>query len=115
MESTLADLLRFSHGLFVTKDLLAADLLQEMMTTRDVDEERWHYAAAGLGLKRWHTPLGDMFGHTGEDTGYKSFWHHAPERQLTWVLLLNSNYGQFRTRADRLRADVLELLAEPDH
>jgi hypothetical protein len=24
-------------------------------------------------------------------------------------------YGQFRTRADRLRADVLELLAEPDH
>lgn len=78
-----------------------------------MDEDEWKYDAVGLGLKLWRTRLGDVYGHTGEDTGYKAFWHYAPDRRLRWVLLLNSNYGLFETRALQLREDVLELLAEP--
>jgi D-alanyl-D-alanine carboxypeptidase len=111
MESTLADLARFSHGLFQSERLLSPSMRDEMLLTTPVDKERWGYSGAGLGLKRWDTPLGEVFGHTGEDTGYKAYWHYAPARQLTWVLLTNANYGKFEALAVELRQDVLELLA----
>jgi len=111
MESTLADLLRFSTALFAEPSLLGPDMLRELTTLRDVDQVRWGYARAGHGVQEWHTELGPVLGHTGEDTGYKSYWHYVPERNLTWVLLLNSNYGQFAERAHELRERVFALLA----
>jgi D-alanyl-D-alanine carboxypeptidase len=113
MESTLGDLVRFSRGLFVERTLLGPEALEEMTAMVDVDGAEWGYDGAGLGLMRWPTPVGDVLGKTGEDTGYKAYWHYEPARRLTWVLLLNSNYGLFEERAEALRRSTLELLAEP--
>lgn len=112
MESTPLDLVRFGQALFTTTDLLSEDSLGSMKEAVATDAGEWGYDGSGLGLKRWQTPLGEMWGHTGEDTGYKAYWHYSAERDLTWVLLLNSNYGQFADRAAALRAAALELLAE---
>jgi D-alanyl-D-alanine carboxypeptidase len=112
MESTLSDVARFSQALFDGDALLNASSRADMLDMVEVDASRWKYTGVGLGVMRWDTALGPVFGHTGEDTGYKAFWHYAPERKLTWVLLLNANYGQFAERAAQLRAAVLELLAQ---
>lgn len=112
MESTPLDLIRFSQALLTTTDLLSNESVDSMKDVIATDAGEWGYDGAGLGLKRWQTPLGETWGHTGEDTGYKAYWHYAPERDLTWVLLLNANYGQFADRAAALRAAALELLAE---
>jgi D-alanyl-D-alanine carboxypeptidase len=112
LESTLGDLVRFSRALFDERTLLSEDTLAQMTSFENVDERQWRYTGSGLGLKRWDTPLGEVFGHTGEDLGYKNFWHYEPTRRLTWVLLLNANYGRFEEHSDELRQDVLELLAE---
>jgi D-alanyl-D-alanine carboxypeptidase len=111
IESTLADLMKFSHALF-DFDLLANTSVQRMMETVPTDEGRWGYAGAGLGLQRWETPLGQVYGHTGEDTGYKAIWHHAPDHDLTWLLFVNANYGRFADHVEGLRNRVLALLAE---
>lgn len=110
IESTLGDLMTFSHALFGF-ELLAEDSVKSMTETVPTDEARWGYAGAGLGLKLWNTPLGKVYGHTGEDTGYKAIWHHAPDHDLTWILFANANYGQFSDRIERLREQVLEVLA----
>ncbi len=75
--------------------MLVTDATFQIMTdTVATDADEWGYEASGLGVKRWRTALGPTWGHTGEDTGYKAYWHYAPDHDLTWVLLLNANYGQ---------------------
>ena len=113
MESTLSDLLRFSTALFDEQSLLGPDMLRELTSLTPVDEARWGYSHAGLGVHQWQTALGPVLGKTGEDTGYKAYWHYAPERRLTWVLLVNAHYGLFAQRSNELRGRVLELLAAP--
>ncbi|MET0385182.1 MAG: serine hydrolase domain-containing protein [Polyangiales bacterium] len=113
IESTLGDVVRFSRALFDDEALLDRAMLDELTTLTEVDEARWGYSRSGLGVQQWQTALGPMFGHTGEDTGYKAYWHYAPQRKLTWVLLLNANYGRFAERARVLREHTLQLLATP--
>lgn len=111
MESTLADLVRFSTALLAERTLLGPETYRELTRFEPVDEARWKYTQTGLGIFVWNTSLGPVLGHTGEDTGYKAYWHYAPRRELTWILLLNSNYGRFEQQASELRERVLALVA----
>jgi D-alanyl-D-alanine carboxypeptidase len=105
------ELLVFSRAPLRDQTLVSASSVTAMTTSViDADAVKYGFRRAGLGLHSWETRGGDAWGHTGEELTHRAWWHWWPGSQTTWIMLLNSNYGQFKSKADRLRERVLETL-----
>jgi D-alanyl-D-alanine carboxypeptidase len=82
--STMADLARFFRVL-LTGGLLPRPLLEQMLTTTDVDGTTY-----GLGIIRLETPCGTVWGHNGAVFGYISDVFTRPDGSRQVVLVENS-------------------------
>jgi D-alanyl-D-alanine carboxypeptidase len=80
--STVGDVSRFYRSL-LSDQLLGAEMLSAMRTT--VPDPKEPGESYGLGLMRWETPCGTIWGHNGEIPGYHAWSFHAEDgsRSLT--------------------------------
>ncbi len=87
MVSTTRDLMRFGDALF-GGELLAPASLEEMLTfiPSEMSGVAW-----GMGVAQMHTAAGDLVGMKGDGPGFVARLFRLPERDLTLVLLTNTN------------------------
>ena len=87
MVSTTRDLMRFGDALF-GGELLAPASLEEMLTfiPSEMSGVAW-----GMGVAQMHTAAGDLVGMKGDGPGFAARLFRLPERDLTLVLLTNTN------------------------
>jgi D-alanyl-D-alanine carboxypeptidase len=87
MVSTTRDLMRFGDALF-GGELLAPASLEEMLTfiPSEMSGVAW-----GMGVAQMHTAAGDLVGMKGDGPGFAARLFRLPERDLSLVLLTNTN------------------------
>jgi D-alanyl-D-alanine carboxypeptidase len=87
MVSTTRDLMRFGDALF-GGELLAPASLEEMLTfiPSEMSGVAW-----GMGVAQMHTAAGDLVGMKGDGPGFAARLFRLPARDLSLVLLTNTN------------------------
>jgi D-alanyl-D-alanine carboxypeptidase len=88
--SNALDLARFERALF-TGHVLPPDVVASMRTPLPLDGFDGHgYTAYGIGLQRFPTRWGAVWGHRGHGIGYTAWMLSTPGGARTVVLLLNT-------------------------
>ena len=116
--TTAEDFGRWGHALF-TGEVLEPGSLNQMLTfirPEDYGNEPPIFSGYGLGVVEWIPQLlhGESgYGHSGSIPGYRAFMAHLPERDLTIVVLSNSDKEQeLGEIIDALLAVVLDNPAQ---
>lgn len=65
----------------------------------------------GYGLEYFITPAGDAIGHTGGIYGFSSVVHYFPEKDMTFVLLVNGVGGKISEIDGALTMKAFELIS----
>jgi D-alanyl-D-alanine carboxypeptidase len=101
--STSEDLAKFIHGLLAEAKLLSPDSLKLMLTFFKNDNY-------GLGIASNKTGWGQLLGHSGATTGFRSEMYYLPSRDVTVVVLANNEDEEIYGLVEK-SLDV--LLSEP--
>jgi D-alanyl-D-alanine carboxypeptidase len=94
--TTAEDFARWGHALF-TGQVLEPDSMSQMLAfhrPKDYGNEPPIFAGYGLGVLEWVPQIlhGEQgYGHSGSIPEYRAFLAHQPDRELTLVVLSNSD------------------------
>ncbi len=93
----------------------AAAAEPRMQAWVDVPVERAvapNHTGYGLGLMRWHTVHGDALGHGGELFGWQAWAFTFEPQHVTWVMLVNADFGSPSAEFHRLQDEAVAALFE---
>jgi D-alanyl-D-alanine carboxypeptidase len=114
IRSTARDVCAWYDALFGGRVLTAAEL-EEMLTPATLANGQpiLTRAGSGYGLGIWtgRTGRGRVVWHTGSTAGFAADARHYPERQLSIVMLGNSDARRVGSEPRRIREAVFEVLA----
>ena len=100
--SNSADLLTFTRA-WLNGELISSDQLDRML---DIVPPRVDY---GLGVSRYASSTGTVYGHNGRTVGFAASLRHDAERNVTAIVL--SNDGNAPT--DELADALLDVAPQP--
>ena len=85
----------FMQGLFDGR-LLKSETLSEMLTwkTPSENDPEYYRMAYGLGIFRYSTEKGDIYGHSGDAIGYYAIMLYDPQTGTSISWAVNGNYGK---------------------
>ena len=108
--SNVYELAVFIEALF-KRDLLSNVSLDEMQDWIEIEKPEYNRTKYGLGLRYWDTPFGYGVGHSGGMYGYLAEMFYFPERDVTYILLVNGSLGTINTIVDEIvNKEVLEII-----
>ncbi|MFK7807512.1 MAG: serine hydrolase domain-containing protein [Saprospiraceae bacterium] len=89
IQSTLEDLLKFGDALLSGK-LISEESWELMITNSEVKKDR-NYFGLGLYLYGENPLIGNLYGHSGSQTGCSAMLFLAPEKKATIVAVTNTS------------------------
>ncbi|MEL6941153.1 MAG: serine hydrolase domain-containing protein [Bacteroidota bacterium] len=108
--SNARDLITFMDGLFSGK-LMSEDALKRMTETLVREDEDTEY---GLGIEKYDTDHGTMFGHTGSTSSYTAYLFYFPDAQVTFSLTSSGQafHGDFSSTIGEVFGELFDLVIE---
>lgn len=108
--SNAQDLITFIDGLFGGK-LVSEEVLKLMTETLVREDEDTEY---GLGIEKYDTDHGIMFGHTGSTSSYTAFLFYFPDAQVTFSFTSSGQafHGDFYSTIEEVFEELFDLIVE---
>jgi len=108
--SNAQDLNTFIEGLFSGK-LMSEDALKLMTESLVREDEDAEY---GLGIEKYDSEHGTIFGHTGSTSSYTAFLFYFPDAQVTFSLTSSGQafHGDFSSTIEEVFEELFDLIVE---
>lgn len=105
----------FMRALFEGR-ILRPETMDEMLTWKSPKEQdpEYYNMGYGLGIFRYSTSYGDLYGHSGDAIGYNAIMLYHPDSNTVISWAVNGNYGKLdvivssKEAIDKVLAAVLE-------
>jgi D-alanyl-D-alanine carboxypeptidase len=91
--SNVYELAKFVEAIFAG-DLLDSSSVAQMQEWVEEEDPLYGRSKYGLGLNYWDTPHGYAVGHSGEMFGYLAEMWYFPDKDVTYVMLINGSFGK---------------------
>lgn len=112
--SNVYELAKFVEAVFAG-DLLDSSSVAQMQEWVEEEYPLYGRSKYGLGLNYWDTPHGYAVGHSGEMFGYLAEMWYFPDKDVTYVMLINGSFGKVNEVFDEYVIDeVLNTIFSED-